>query len=76
MTTTEKLAEAEAKLLKLQAKVAKLRLRKQNECDHVYLLTGSYNDDDGYSRRVCTQVNTYTCALCSHSYKEKREFNA
>lgn len=76
MTIDEKIAETEAKLLKSQAKLAKLRLRKQNECTHVYLLTGSYNDDDGYSRRVCTQVNTYTCALCNHTYKEKCEFNA
>lgn len=76
MTIDEKIAKAESKLLKIQAKLSQLRLQKQNECDHVYLLTSSYNDDDGYSRRVCTQVNTYTCALCSHSYKEKREFNA
>lgn len=76
MTIDEKIAKAESKLLKIQAKVAQLRLQKQNECDHVYILTGSYNDDDGFSRRMCTQVNTFTCCVCNHSYKEKRNFLA
>ena len=70
-TTVEKIS----KILKLQDEVALLVLQSQEECNHDYVVRGSWDTDDGYSKRECTQYTNHVCTLCSHSFVKEITFN-
>ncbi|AVR76126.1 c2 domain containing protein [Aeromonas phage AhSzw-1] len=76
MNYAKKIAKKQEKISKLQLELAQLVMEFQDSCTHTYVPVRHWDDDDGYSKRLCTHYTEFRCVHCKHTTVEAKTFNS